>query len=387
MFDNEFPPLGGGTGVVNYHLLRELAEYPDIHVDLVTSSRTRSTYETEQFDSRIRLFKVPVDNTNIHHARNIELIRYSARGFRVSRRLAAQHAYDLSFAFAGVPAGALSYALARTIGLPYLVSLQGPDIPDFEQRYASLYPVLKPVLRRVWRKAEAVIAISEDNRRLAQAFMPEIDIDVINNGVDTRTFMPGERHAPASDVHIVCVGRLIDRKGQHHLLHAADTLRRRGGTRFRISIVGTGDAEQSLKEQCRALGLDHVVTFAGVVDRQDMPRIYHEADIFVLPSHNEGMSIALLEAMASGLPVVVTQTGGSDELVRDGVNGLVVQWADRTGLAEALHRLVTDDGMRCRMGTAGVSRARDFSWKTITGEYLRLFERVLRGRSDKGAMP
>src|SRR5438093_11864716 len=111
MLDNEFPPLGGGTGVVNYHLLREMSAYDDLHVDLVTSSRTRSTYETEQFAPRIMIYKVPVNNKNVHHSSNQELLIYAWRGLLLSRSLLQQHRYDLSFAFAGVPAGAISYAL------------------------------------------------------------------------------------------------------------------------------------------------------------------------------------------------------------------------------------------------------------------------------------
>ena len=111
MFDNEFPPLGGGTGVVNYYLLQEMARSQDVTVDLVTSSRSGTAYETERFADRITIYKVPVDNRNIHHASNLELLRYSWRGLRLARRLLTQHRYDVSFAFAGVPAGALSYCL------------------------------------------------------------------------------------------------------------------------------------------------------------------------------------------------------------------------------------------------------------------------------------
>lgn len=385
MFDNEFPPLGGGTGVVNYHLFREFATYPEITVDLVTSSRTRSTYETEQFSDRIMVHKVPVDNRNIHHARNIELIRYSHRGLLAAQRLLAQRRYDLSFAFAGVPAGAISYLLKRRYGLPYLVSLQGPDVPGFEQRYASLYPLLKPLLRRVWRNAEAVIAISAEHRRLAHAFMSDIEIPVIFNGVDTTGFRPPDSRSPQRYCTIVCVGRLIERKGQHHLLHAAAILKRSIGDRFRVMIVGTGDFERELRRECDRLQLNDLVSFSGVIPREAMPAVYQESDLFVLPSHNEGMSIALLEAMASGLPVVVTDTGGVEELVREGENGMIVTWADREGLARAMQKIITDAELRNRMGRASLKRASAFGWPAIARDYLRLFEQVVRTKTSHQA--
>jgi glycosyltransferase involved in cell wall biosynthesis len=108
-----------------------------------------------------------------------------------------------------------------------------------------------------------------------------------------------------------------------------------------------------------------------------MPAVYRQADIFVLPSQNEGMSIALLEAMASGLPVVVTDTGGTAELVREGVNGHVVSWADVPTLAGVLARLVHDREIRLRMGRESRRIAKRFSWSAVTREYVELCQRIV----------
>ncbi len=376
MLNNEFPPLGGGTGVVNYHLLKELAAYPDVTVDLVTSSRTRDQYETERFAERITIYKVPVDNHNIHHSSNLELLRYAWRGLNVSRKLLKQHRYDLSFAFAGVPAGVISYALYRHIGLPYIVSLQGPDVPGFEARYNYLYPFLKPLLRVVWRRAATVTAISGEHQRLAKDTAPKLSIPIIYNGVETDVFYP--MNARDSSINLLCVGRLIERKGQQHLLRAFAALREQLPNRqLQLTLVGTGDAEAALKQQARDLGIAAQVTFMGFVAREDMPEVYQQANIFVLPSQSEGMSIALLEALASGLPVVVTDTGGTEDLVISGGNGLVVNWADVAGLTLVLRQLTEDATLRDRMGAASRAVAVRCSWEEITEQYVVLFESVL----------
>ncbi len=377
MFDNEFPPLGGGTGVVNFHLFEELAAYPDVHVDLVTSSRTRSTYEYEDFSSRIRIHKVPVDNHNIHHATNPELVRYVLRGSRMARRLVRSQQFDISFAFAGVPAGAMSLALWKLYRVPYVVSLQGPDVPGFEARYARLYPFLTPLLRKVWREARAVIAISAAHRALATAFMSDIPIRIIHNGVDLHAFAADRSGRRDGPVRILCSGRLIERKGQHHLLEAFSRLRQGGQSDVHLVFAGTGDREAKLHEQCRQAGLTDHVTFLGFVERERMPSVYAAADLFVLPSQSEGMSMALLEAMASGLPVIVTDTGGSEELVDDGVNGRIVRWADVDGLHAALRECLSVPATLRAMGNVSRSRAGRFSWAAITREYLDLLERVL----------
>jgi glycosyltransferase involved in cell wall biosynthesis len=385
MLDNEFPPLGGGTGVVNHHLLHEMAKRPEVTVDLVTSSRSRRAYEREQFAERITLHKVPVDNQNIHHSTNPELLRYSVRGLRFAYRLASRHQYDLSFAFAGVPAGAISYALYLTHRLPYVLSLQGPDVPGFEERYASLYPFLKPIIRCIWRRARAVTAISADQAALARCTMPGLQLVTIPNGVDTDAFCPGARRM-SEEVHVVCAARLIERKGQHYLLEALAKFRGSCPRPVRVILVGTGDAEPTLRDLAMRLGISEMVAFLGYVRRERMPQVYHDADIFVLPSQQEGMSIALLEAMASGLPVIVTPTGGTEELVTKGVNGDIVPWADVAALALALKRLVEDEGARVRMGAESRRRAIRFGWPALAARYLELCDQVVRGTVAQGRL-
>lgn len=381
MFDNEFPPLGGGTGVVNYYLLQEMARSPDLAVDLVTSSRSVTACETERLADRITLYKVPVDNRNIHHARNIELLRYSWRGWRMARQLLTRYRYDVSFAFAGVPAGAISYLLRLTHGLPYVLSLQGPDVPGFEARYNYLYPVLTPLIKMIWRRAAAVTAISVEQERLAHRTMPDLPLVRIPNGVDTGLFAPasGETTRPFT---VICVARLIERKGQHHLLQAFARLRSCCDRPLQLTFVGTGDAEAQLRELADRLQVADAVAFKGFLAREQMPPIYREADVFVLPSQQEGMSIALLEAMASGLPVIVTDTGGTAELVAQGQNGEIIPWSDVPTLTRALQNLLNSDSLRRQMGAESRRRAMQFGWPVLATRYIELCARVMRPSMD-----
>jgi phosphatidyl-myo-inositol dimannoside synthase len=376
MFDNEFPPLGGGTGVVNYYLLQEMARSRDVTVDCVTSSRSGTAYETERFADRITIYKVPVDNRNIHHASNLELLRYSWRGLRMARRLLKQHRYDVSFAFAGVPAGALSYVLSLTHGLPYVLSLQGPDVPGFEARYNYLYPVLTPLIKKIWRRASTVTAISAEQVLLAHRTIPDLPLVTIPNGVETELFAPASDEAKRPFT-IICVARLIERKGQHHLLRALAELRLTCAQPVRLILVGTGDAEAQLRELADSLQVADAVTFKGFVSREQMPPLYREADVFVLPSQQEGMSIALLEAMASGLPVIVTDTGGTAELVTQGQNGEIVPWGEVPALTRALHNLLTTESARRQMGAESRRRALQFGWPVLAARYIELCEQVM----------
>jgi glycosyltransferase involved in cell wall biosynthesis len=174
---------------------------------------------------------------------------------------------------------------------------------------------------------------------------------------------------------VICVARLIERKGQHHLIEAVKRLAD-DGVDLRLSLVGTGDSQDEYVALTRSLGIEDRVRFAGYVPRDAIAAQFAAAHVFALPSYNEGMSVAVLEAMAAGLPVVVTRTGGTEELVQEGVNGLTHDWADVGALAAHLRRLAADRGLARRMGAESRVRAMQFSWDRIAGRFLELFEAI-----------
>lgn len=372
MLDNEFPPLGGGTAVVNLHLLRELARADDVEVDLVTShGERRKERVEEQFAARIRIIRVPVDNRDPHHARHRELLRYAGRGLLACRELLRARRYDAAFAFSGLPAGAMALVLKHSHGLPYLVSLQGRDVPGFDPAYRRVYPFLAPLIRRVWREAAVVTSISDEQRRLAARTWPELRTHVVHNGVDVDLFSPPARGPGGEEVNVLSVARLIPRKGHRFLLAAIAALRR-DGVPVRLTLAGQGDAEPSLRRLAAELGISDAVSFLGFVSRDRIADVYRAAHVFVLPSENEGMSIALLEAMASSLPVVVTFVGGTAELVEDGANGFVVPFGEPAALAAAIGQLAAAPETRARMARANRLRARGFSWRSFAERHLQL---------------
>jgi glycosyltransferase involved in cell wall biosynthesis len=372
MLNNEFPPLGGGTGTVNRALLREFAERPDLEIDLVTSALGRML-EQEQFAPRIRIFKVPVRNKNIHHSSNRELTEYFFRGFRRAFKLHRQRRYDICFAWSAVPAGAIALALRRLIGLRYIVRVCGPDIPGFERRYRIIHRFLSPLIRRIWRGADKVVAKSGREIEMIHAADPDLSCLLIPNGVDLAAFKPNQTLPEYGPLRVLCVGRLIERKGQHHLIDAVKRLTDEG-IDVRLDLVGTGDARSANEEQANRLRLGDRVRFLGYVPREEIAEHYAAAHVYVLPSYNEGMSVALLEAMASGLAVVVTPTGGTPELVEPEVNGLVFDWGDVGRLMAHLRRLAQDRSLVRRMGEASRKRAADFSWDRAALRYIDLLK-------------
>jgi len=377
MLNNEFPPLGGGTGTVNQALFRRFAQIPDLEIDLITSALGRQ-FEQEHFSERIRIFKVPVNNQNIHHSSNRELLAYGVRALNLARKLQQQQNYAFCMAWSAVPAGGVALVLHHLTGLRYLVRVCGPDIPGFEQRYSRITRLLKPAIRSIWRNAETVVAKCEEEAQMINDVDRDVEVTIVPNGVDLERFQPKPRYPTHGPVRLLCVGRLIERKGQRYLIAAVNRLVEEGFP-VRLDLVGTGDAEVAYRQLVRELDLEAYVRFRGYIPRAEMPACYKAADVFVLPSYNEGMSVATLEAMASGLPVVVTRTGGMRALVIEGENGFTFEWADITTLTRHLRHLMRDRVLVHRMGVAARTRVESLSWDEIAHQYRALFEQIVVG--------
>ena len=168
---------------------------------------------------------------------------------------------------------------------------------------------------------------------------------------------------------VLCVSRLIERKGIRFLIEAIGRLK---NDPVELILVGDGNQEEELKELAKGLGVSDRVVFKGYVNHDSIGEIYRNSDLFVLPSQNEGMSNALLEAMASGLPVIVTDTGGTSELL-DG-NGVVVPMGDSDAIAQGVRELMADPEARRRMGAKSREIAERMGWGAVSEAYLRLYK-------------
>lgn len=375
MLDNEFPPLGGGMGTANEAVLRYFARHTDLEVDLITAE-PGGRLQMESFSDTITISKVPVWNRNIHHSTNHELLTYTALSLPLALQYQRRRSYDLCFAWSTVPAGWVAYQVYQRTGLPYMVWVSGPDIPGFELRYRHVYPFIWPFLRSTWQHAAAVVVKCEGEAQMIAQLDSQIDLLQIPNGVDVDAFQPGPPIPDDGPLQLICVGRLIERKGQHHLIEAVKRLADEG-VDVVLSLVGTGDSQEDYQHLARRLGVSEQVRFVGYIPREEIPAHYAAAHVFVSPSYNEGMSIAVLEGLAAGLPVVATITGGTEELITPNVNGLVFDWADIDTLAAHLRMLATDRALARRMSIAARERALLFSWDAISRSYLELFDQLL----------
>jgi glycosyltransferase involved in cell wall biosynthesis len=199
-------------------------------------------------------------------------------------------------------------------------------------------------------------------------------------GVDPDLFAPRPFREAPEVFEIICVGRLVPAKGQHVLLEAVSRLVRRG-KQVRLRVVGDGPDRPSLEKAAREKNLGAAVVFEGSVNQDRIRDLYSQADVFALASFAEGIPVVLMEAMAMEIPCVTTWITGIPELIRDGVDGLLVPPADEAALTDALARLMDDSALRRRVGLAGRARVIDrYNLRPSVARLGEVFEdRLFRG--------
>ncbi|HEY7676706.1 MAG TPA: glycosyltransferase [Candidatus Methylomirabilis sp.] len=229
-------------------------------------------------------------------------------------------------------------------------------------------------------------AVAEDT--MDDEGLPAHRIAVIRNGVEIPEERSGERvrppGLPAGGRIMVCVANLRQGKGHPDLLAAAaDVLPRFPDVS--LALVGEGNLRAGIEEAVARYGLDARVRLLG--RRDDVPALLAAADLFVLPSHEEGLPNALLEAMAHGVPVIATAVGGTPEAVEDGVSGLLVPPRDPGALAKAMTALLSDPPAARRLGQMGRARvARSFTLDRMVKETEDLYCALLN-KPGRGAAP
>jgi sugar transferase (PEP-CTERM/EpsH1 system associated) len=284
-------------------------------------------------------------------------------------RPAVLHSYNLA---------AIEYAFTAALaGVPVRVHAEhGREAADPEglnRKHNLLRRWLVPFIDRY-------IPVSADlHRWLRQVVhVPDAKTLMIANGVDTERFRPGpiRSKTDAEPFVIGTVGRIQDVKNQSGLIDAFLLLREmlpEHRQRLRLAIVGNGPLLPMITEKVRTAGLEGTVWLPG--SRTDIAELMRGFDLFALPSIAEGTPVTILEAMATGLPVVATRVGGIPEVVDDGVTGLLVPASDARALAEALAAYVRDPALAAHHGAAGRLRVeRSNSISAMVAGYARLYD-------------
>lgn len=270
--------------------------------------------------------------------------------------------------------------VATLSGIPLVATVHGKNY---------FWEKLRRRLAYQWVSRNAtMVAVSENLKQFIvdKVGVDSRDVKVVYNGVDVLPPFARadidqcrkELDLPTGDQIVGVVGNLYPVKGHQYLIAAIPAiLAKCPNTTF--IFAGRGQLEAELKMQAQRLGIDGQLRFLGL--RQDIPRILAVLDIFVLPSLSEGLSMAILEAMVAGKPVVATDVGGNPELVEDGGTGSLVPPQTSQALADRVIAVLTDRERARQFGTAGQLRARgQFSLQTMVQNYQALYDQCLEAK-------
>ena len=300
----------------------------------------------------------------------------------LTKKVAKAMQPDIVHAHWGFPQG----LAARFTGLPYMVTLYGGEM--FLARKFHMVRALDYIIRG----SCATVTVTDVYVKLLRDFGVKGKVGILPLGVDTWTFRPNLPGAAAvkrkfckdGELMVLCVGRLVEKKGINYLVEAfADVAK--SVPNSRLVIVGSGPMDSYLKDLARKLGIHSKVSFCGEISHKDLPKYYCAADLFVLPSiidkhgDREGQGVVYLEAMASKVPVIGTNTGGIPDVITSRDVGLLVPEKNSRALAAAIIKLLQNRKLRERMGEKAYEHAlRRFSWRHIAEEYVKMYRKCIK---------
>ncbi len=331
-------------------------------------------------DSQGRFFELLGRALAAQDSERIELLLYSAWVAFQAKQAGIDH---LHAHFASFPS-TIAYLTSEITGIPFSFTAHAKDI--------FVYDMNEHMLSEKLARARFVVTVTEFNHRYLRERAPEIDagkIRVIYNGVDLEKFKP-DGGTPRSGKIILGIGRLVPKKGFAYLLEACAMLRKRE-IEFECVIVGDGPELEMLTEKRRELGLEKKVTFTGAKRQDEVLELMRGAAILCLPctiaedGNQDALPTVLLEALATGLPVVSTNISGIPEIVDSDKEGILVGPNDSAALAEALERLLCSERLRSEFAGRGIVKAtRKFDLRKNAGMLLREFGISSSGKATAG---
>jgi len=364
---NDFPPRQGGIQTFVAALLARRP--PDSVVVLASDSPGSAAYDAA--------LPYPVVR------RPTSMLLPTRATARAAADLARRHGCDNAFFGAAAPLGLVAPAL-RAAGVGHLVGATH----GHETGWVAL-PGSRGLLQRIAGHLDVLTYISEYTRdRLEPALGGRARLAQLSPGVDVERFTPDadgaavrRRHGLGAGPVVVCVSRLVARKGQDVLVAAwPQVLARHPGAR--LLLVGGGPGEAALRRAVARLGLAGSVVLTGPVPPEELPAFYAAGDVFAMPCRTrrggldvEGLGMVFLEAAACGRPVVVGTSGGAPEAVQDGVTGHVVEPRSPDAVAASISGLLDEPERARAMGAAGRAWVEQrWSWTTIAATFADLLE-------------
>ncbi|MHA2366610.1 MAG: glycosyltransferase family 4 protein [Candidatus Hodarchaeales archaeon] len=368
MLNYEYPPLGGGAGIVTKNLATALGDL-DIKIDIITMHMKGLI--REETTGNVRIFRVP----SIRRRKDIcdfpEMASFIPSALFKSSILNKKEKYDLNHTHFIIPTGIISLVLKKISKLPYIITVHGSDVPGYNpDRFNLLHLFIKNPWKQVILNSSMVSPLSERIKRMIDHRIDFPQMKIVPNALPIDRLKPELKKRS-----ILVVTRLLPRKGIQYLLEALNS----SGLDIHVDIVGDGPYRNNLEVLSKNLKLD--IKFHGWIDNSSLKltKLYQRCEFFIFPSESENFPIVLLEAMASGSTIITTRDSGCEYVVGD--SALLVPPKDSKSIEVALNKLVLDRSFSQKLGKKARLRfEKNFTWGKVAKQYLDIYHAIINNK-------
>lgn len=375
----EYPPLGGGGGVVNAWLAESIANDHDV---TVLTSSAYGLPEQETING-VNIIRVPVYFRNQMQAANMpSMAAFVINAKRKGKQLIKNNKFDIINTHFVLPTGPVGAKLAKFADIPNVLSVHGGDLYDPSKRSSPhRHAPLRSAVRKLLHAADAVVGQSKNTiANVHNLYDKNISCDRIPLGIPRVNYPTANRQAwgiGPEKIVLITIGRLVERKAVNQLI---EIMKQSERTDLHLIVVGDGPKMADLKDLTAAFKLQDCIQFAGQVTDDEKLQLLACADLYVSTSQHEGFGLVFLEGMAAGLPVICYNHGGQTDFIENQQHGFLVELNDKTTLAEHVYTLAENADLRRNMSQNCLQTVENYFIDNCAQQYISLFQRCLKSR-------
>lgn len=337
LLNYEYPPLGGGAGLISRYIAEGLAELGNT-VTVLTTWYAGEEEHSMHMEGKLQIIRLKSARKLTFRSNLKEMISWIRHSNNYLPAHLMNHSYDVVFANFALPGGEVARKIFKQHHIPYVIISHGHDIPWLFPGQMWFYHLLTYLrIQKICSHCSVLFVQSGDMLRNAQRFVGKKHSDkvrLVPNGADFKMFFPDNTPRPER-FRILFAGRLVKQKGPMLFLKAIRKLHEMG-IPFEVIVIGDGPMRHAMHHYVETHKLRAMVRFIGWLSKEEMPSAYRSAHCMVAPSLNEGMSMAMNEALASGLYVFATDVSCNAALLRPEINGELIPGKDAETLAQQL---------------------------------------------------
>jgi len=376
----EYPPLGGGAGLISKNIAEGLAALGN-EVTVLTTYYQGT--EEDSIENGVHVIRLKSKRKDVFQSNVREMLSWMFCAKRFLKKHLETEKYNLCFANFALPCGEVAYSMKEMFHLPYTIISHGHDIPwFFPEQMMWYHAACYHWIRKICMQSRRNYVQSDEMLSNINAFLSgnTAKNKLIFNGWDRDMFFPDESKR-ASKFTILFAGRLVMQKDPMTFLKAIKIVKNKLFD-FEVHIVGDGKMRKKMENFVKQNGLEDNVIFKNWLTKPEIIAEYQSASLTVMPSLAEGMSMALLEALACGQYIIATKVSNNEKLISEGINGDFIEKKDYNSLANKILQFYNDKFQHSYIVPSEHfdKLAEQFDWKNIVKQYDEDLKGILGSR-------